>query len=59
MQARSAPASVPIPSDGTMSSPFWQGHTGMSIVEGQATEGYVAVNGVEMYWRSTGTGGNP
>jgi pimeloyl-ACP methyl ester carboxylesterase len=31
----------------------------MSAVEGQATEGYAAVNGVGMYWRSTGTGGVP
>jgi pimeloyl-ACP methyl ester carboxylesterase len=42
-----------------MSSPFEHGHTGMSVVEGQATEGYAAVNGVGMYWRSTGTGGVP
>jgi pimeloyl-ACP methyl ester carboxylesterase len=31
----------------------------MSAIEGQATDGYAAVNGVQMYWRSTGTGGEP
>jgi pimeloyl-ACP methyl ester carboxylesterase len=31
----------------------------MSVVENQATEGYAPVNGVQMYWRSTGTGGTP
>jgi pimeloyl-ACP methyl ester carboxylesterase len=31
----------------------------MSVVENRVTEGYAPVNGVQMYWRSVGTGGVP
>lgn len=33
--------------------------TGMSAVVDEITEGYASVNGVDMYWRSTGEGGTP
>jgi pimeloyl-ACP methyl ester carboxylesterase len=31
----------------------------MSAIEPQVSEGYAAVNGVQMYWRSLGDGGTP
>ena len=31
----------------------------MSVMADSATEGYAPVNGVQMYWRSLGTGGTP
>lgn len=31
----------------------------MDVVDGGVTEGYAPVNGVRMYWRSTGEGGTP
>src|SRR3954452_6441733 len=33
--------------------------TSMSVLTGSVSEGYVPVNGVQMYWRSLGEGGTP